>query len=106
EANKVLPEVEAKSLSGALSSLSVHSFPSALRQLAARIKEPKEIAGRPIGEFFSECVRVRNDIAHDANTMDSGQLNELSLSLQRTVLTLIWTESKLPPVTFNVPPSK
>lgn len=100
-----LPETEASSLVGALRSLAMNSFSSALRQLAAKIKEPKEIAGRPLAEFFSECIAARNEITHSAKANSDGGLASLSANLQRFVLSVIWTDSKLPPVSFAVPPS-
>lgn len=101
-----LPAEEAMQLEGALRSLYKRSVASALRALAARIQDPQEIGGRSIADFFAECVRTRNQIAHDASPADAASLAELADELRRVVLSLIWTESGLAPVSFDVPPSK
>jgi hypothetical protein len=98
-----LPESEAAPLTGALRSLHRDSFPNALRLLATRIREPKEIGGRLMSDFFSECVRVRNRIAHNASTMDMNELANLGNELRQVVLSLIWSASNLPPVNIEVP---
>ncbi len=100
-----LPDGESQSLAGALAALSMQSFASALRELAIKVREPKEIDGRSVGEFLSDCVRARNAIAHDSNSEASDHLVHLTTHLQRFVLTLVWTEGKHPPVSFKVPPS-
>ncbi len=105
QANRSLPEGEAASLSGALGALSIQSFSSALRLLAMKIQEPKEIGGQSIADLFLECIRTRNAIAHEANPETTDRLTILTTHLQRLVLILIWTEGKYPPVTFTVPPS-
>lgn len=94
---------EAAPLAGALRSLHKDSVPNALRLLAARIQEPKEIGGRSIAEFFSECVRVRNRIAHNASPTDISGLTKLGDELRQVVLSLIWTGSNLPSISFDVP---
>jgi hypothetical protein len=93
------------SLKGALESLHVESFKSALLQFSERIREPKEISGLPVRDFFSKCVDTRNKIAHNAKLGPEINLQDLSLSLTREVLSLIWTTHGIPSISIFYPGS-
>jgi hypothetical protein len=101
-----LTAAEASSLRGGLTAMARHSVSSAFRDLAERIANPKEIAGTSIPQFAAECIQARNAIAHDGSVMDTARLNELSDNLRKLVLSLIWSDNKLPGFTVNVPQTK
>ena len=96
---------EADSLCGALGQLNEQSFPSALYGLVERIADPSAIKGRPMRDFVSECVAVRNKIAHNAVLAPEVNLPELADGLRHFVMTLIWTQNHIPSISIDVPAS-
>lgn len=100
-----LEKCEADSLCGALARLNEQSFGSALKALADSISEPQEIRGKPLRKFLSECLSVRNTIAHNAALGPETNLQELSDGLRHFVMTLIWTANRIPSVSIDVPAS-
>lgn len=102
---KPLARKEAESLKGAIAALREESFSSALTRLAASPGFPTEIQGQSTKRLFSRSIDARNKIAHRAKVPDESVLNELSLGLARVALLLIWSRTKLPTITVNVPPT-
>jgi len=100
-----LDKREADSLCGSLAHLNEQSFGSALTALADRIVDPQEICGKPLRKFLSECLSVRNTIAHNAALGPETNLQELSDGLRHFVMTLIWTANCIPSVSIDVPAS-
>jgi hypothetical protein len=96
---------EVESLCGSLAQLTQHSFSSALIELAGRISSPSEIKGKPLRTFLSQCVTLRNKIAHQAVISDQMNIKELAEGLREFVMGLIWTNNRIPAVTIDVPPS-
>lgn len=96
---------EADSLCGSLAQLNEQSFASALSALADRIADPPEIRRKPLRNFLSECVSVRNTISHNGALGPETNLQELSDGLRHFVMTLIWTANHIPPVSIDVPAS-
>lgn len=70
-----------------------------------KIETPKELKGRPIRKFFSECISTRNNIAHNAVIDPKININDLSGGIKEFILFLIWTFNQIPNVTFDVPAS-
>jgi hypothetical protein len=100
-----LSKIEKESLKGALGNLHEESFSNALIKFSYRIKEPTNIAGKTPRAFFSECIRVRNLIAHDSTLDPSFDLRTLTQNLRNVVISLIWTNQKLPSVSVYQPHS-
>ena len=96
---------EMASLKGAIAALREESFNSALSRLATQPGFPVEIQGQTTKKLFSESISARNKIAHRAKVPDEAVLNQLSLGLARVALLLIWSRTKLPNITVNVPPT-
>ncbi len=96
---------EADSLNGSLGHLNEQSFGSALFALVDRIAEPKEIRGKPLRDLLSECVKVRNMIAHNSVVGPETNLQELSDGLRQFIMMLIWTTNRIPSVSIDVPAS-
>jgi len=100
-----LDKRESDSLVGALANLRERSFSSALTEFLNRIETFKELKGRPIRKFFSECISTRNSIAHNAVIDPKINLDDLSGGIKEFMLCLIWTFNQIPSVTFDVPAS-
>jgi len=98
-----LPEGEEQSLIGSLGYLKEQSFSSAFRSYAKRITSPREINGIPIQKFVSECIEIRNKIAHNASTEELKDIEEYTNYLREMVLSVLWTKYKLPDVSVHRP---
>jgi hypothetical protein len=101
-----LPEEEKVSLVGSLGRLWEESFGTTLRGLAASIQEPKELMGRPLIEFVSDCVNVRNQVAHRASLGSHVNLSQMTAGLRKLILTIIWTVNQIPSLSIDVPASQ
>jgi hypothetical protein len=104
--NAPLRREEKASLTGALAMLSEESFGSTLRTLAARIDEPRTLMGKPLVDFVSDCVRVRNQVAHRVNLASDVKLSEMTSAVRKLILTIIWTENQIPPLSIAIPASQ
>lgn len=96
---------EADSLVGALAQLHERSFSSALSDLGRRIETEESFYDRPPAEFLSLCIKVRNQIVHNAAIPDGIDLNKISDGLRKLCMMLIWTHNQLPTVSVHVPGS-
>ncbi len=81
------------------------SFRTALFALVARLNPAPTIDGMPARKFLSECVDIRNTIAHNAMLGASVDLAKASDGLRHFIMSLIWTMNGIPDVSVNVPPS-
>jgi len=100
-----LDDRDKKTLVSSLGDLRKQSFGTALFALVERINPPPTIHGMPGRTFLSECVGVRNRIAHNARLDDSVDLAKLSDGLRHFVMSLIWTMNRIPDISVNVPAS-
>lgn len=77
-----LDEKERKSLSGTLGSLKEQSFSSAFVSFARKITSPQEIMGLKPNKFASNCISIRNKIAHKADTAKIANLEQYTMELR------------------------
>jgi hypothetical protein len=99
-----LDDKDKESLVSSLGNLKEQSFRTALLALVEGINPPPTINSMPAREFLSECVNVRNRIAHNAKLDDSTDLAKLSDGLRYFVMTRIWAMNPTPDVSVNLPP--
>jgi hypothetical protein len=100
-----LDERDKASLVSSLGTLRDKSFRTSLFASVERITPPFTIEGMPGRTFLSECVDIRNTIAHNAMLDASVDLNKASTGLRNFVMSLIWTRNRIPDVLVNVPAS-
>ena len=100
-----LDDGDKKSLVSSLGNLREQSFRTALFALVARLNPSPTIDGMPAAQFLSECVDIRNTIAHNAMLGTSVDLAKASDGLRHFIMSLIWTMNGIPDVSVNVPPS-
>jgi len=100
-----LDDGDKKSLVSSLENLREQSFKTALFALVARLNPPPTIDGMPARKFLSECVDIRNTIAHNAMLEASVDLAKASDGLRHFIMSLIWTMNGIPDVSVKVPPS-
>jgi hypothetical protein len=100
-----LDDADKKSLVSSLGNLREQSFRTALFALVARLNPPPTIDGMPGNKFLSECVDIRNTIAHNAMLDSKVDLVKVSAGLRHFVMSLIWSMNGIPDVSVNVPPS-
>src|SRR5208337_345227 len=86
-----LDDRDKKSLVSSLGNLRQQSFTNALFALVDRINPPPTIYDMHAREFLSDCVDIRNSIAHNARFDDSVDLAKLSDGLRLFIMSLIWT---------------
>lgn len=103
--DKRLSDKDADSLKGSLASLHNYSFRSALTKFLDKVQSPTEIKGQPIQKFFSECINVRNRIAHNASVDSDLNFDELSRGIREFTLGMIWTFHQIPSISIDVPAS-
>lgn len=104
--DSALSKKEVASLVGSLGHLKEQSFSSALTEFARSIKNPKEINGKTIKKFISECISIRNKIAHNAKLNKMINLEETSKTLRELALSIIWTQNSFPQVSVYRPADK
>lgn len=97
---------EVNSLKGTLTNMNDESFPSALFALIDCFEKPIAIQDKPLREFLSDCVKTRNNIAHNAILDPSTDLNKLSAGLRQFAMMMIWTINRIPDFSVNVPASE
>jgi hypothetical protein len=103
--DKRLDARDADSLKGSLARLHERSFPSVLMEFLGRVQSPTEIKGQPIRKFFSKCIDIRNNIAHDASIDPNLNLDEFSKGIREFTLGIIWTFHQIPSLSINIPAS-
>ncbi|CAN1213503.1 Apea-like HEPN domain-containing protein [Tumidithrix helvetica PCC 7403] len=91
-----LSEAEKSSLSGSLGHLKEQSFSSAFSAFSKRITSPKTINGKPITKFVSDCIDLRNKIAHKVAITSSLDIDEYTKHLRQMVMSILWTENNFP----------
>lgn len=100
-----LDDPDKNSLVSSLGNLREQSFRTALFALVDRINPPPTIDGMPGRTFLSECVDIRNKIAHNAMLDASVDWVKVSAGLRHFVMSLIWAMNRIPDVSVNVPAS-
>ena len=103
--NSSLDDRDKESLMSSLESLREQSPRTALLNLVDRIKPPPMINGVQGRKFLSQCVNIRNSIAHNANIDPQIDLVDTSKGLTHFVMSLIWMMNNVPDVTVHVPAS-
>jgi hypothetical protein len=98
-----LDDRDKNSLVSSLGNLRDQSFRTALFALVDRFNPPPTIDGMPARPFLSDCVDIRNKIAHNA-MLDAGvDLVKMSAGLRYFVMCLIWAMNRIPDVSIKVP---
>jgi hypothetical protein len=98
-----LTKGEKDSLAGSLGYLKEQSFSSAFSGFAKRVQEPESINGMPVTKFVSECIKLRNKIAHNVAIKSMPKIEEYSKYLRNMALSLLWTENKFPNISVYRP---
>jgi len=98
-----LLEVEKKSLSGSSRCLKEQSFSSAFTSYAKCITSPETINEIPVAKFVSECIKLRNKIAHNAAIESMPNIGEYTKQLRSMALAILWTENDFPSFSVNRP---
>lgn len=101
--NSSLADAEKKSLAGSLGYLKEQSFSSAFVSFAKRISQPETINGIKVTKFVSECISLRNKIAHNVAMESIPELNEYTTHLRNMALSLIWTQNGFPNISIYRP---
>jgi hypothetical protein len=96
---------EADSLMGALAALHERSFSSALVDLGRSVQTEEKFGDKPLREFLSSCIEIRNKIVHNAAPSSDMDLNKMSDGLRKFCMGLIWTHNQIPHVSVQIPGS-
>jgi hypothetical protein len=91
-----LPESEKESLAGALGYLKEQSFSSGFTSFAKRIISPKTINNISVTKFVSECIKLRNKIAHNVAIESMPKIEEYTKHLRNMAMSILWVEYRLP----------
>lgn len=91
-----LPEHEKDGLAGALGDSIYMPFSASFRRFVALVTNPPEIDGILLEKLASDCIGLRNAIAHKASPDDKYDIPKLESALRKFVLHLIWTTNYLP----------
>lgn len=91
-----LSESEKASLSGALGYLKEQSFSSAFSNFSRRIENPTKINGESVTKFVSNCIKLRNKIAHNVAIDNLPQIEEYTKHLRNMAMSILWTENSFP----------
>lgn len=94
---------EKDSLVGTLGFLKEQSFSSAFSSFSKLITSPKEIYNRPVETFVSECIFIRNKIAHNALIDSSTNLEKYSEHLREMILAILWSKYDFPEISLYRP---
>ncbi len=91
-----LPKPEKGSLAGALGSLKEQSFSSAFTSFSKRITSPETINEMPVTKFVSECIKLRNKIAHNVEIDAMPKIEEYTKHLRSMAMSILWAENNFP----------
>lgn len=97
---------EKASLSGSLGYLKEQSFSSAFSSFAKCITDPASINGMPVTKFVSECIKLRNKIAHNVAIENISKIEEYTKHLRSMALSLLWSENRFPDLSVYRPADK
>lgn len=87
---------EKTSLIGALGHLKEQSFSSAFSAFAKRITSPTTIYNMPVAQFVSECITIRNKIAHNVAIEKIPDIESFTNNLRNMAMSILWTENSFP----------
>ncbi|HRZ05554.1 MAG TPA: hypothetical protein P5102_05280 [Candidatus Competibacteraceae bacterium] len=87
---------EKTSLIGALGHLKEQSFSSAFTSFARRITSPKTILNMPVVKFVSECIKIRNKIAHNVAIDKILELDNFTNNLRNMAMSILWSKNNFP----------
>jgi hypothetical protein len=94
--NSELPELEKTSLAGSLGYLREQSFSSAFTSFSKRITSPEAIKEMPVTKFVSECIKLRNKIAHNVAVDSMPNIEEYTRKLRNMAMSILWSENNFP----------
>lgn len=98
-----LSNSEKQSLVGALGHLKEQSFSSAFTAFSKRITSPTEISNMPIPKFVSDCIKIRNKIAHNVAIEKMPQLDNYTNNLRNMAMSVLWSEYGFPEISVYRP---
>lgn len=104
--DSALSNAEKESLAGSLGSLKEQSFSSAFVSFAKCITSPKEINGMPIKKFISQCIKLRNRIAHNVAISEIREIEEYTKSLRELAMSILWSKNDFPNFSVYRPPDQ
>ncbi|MCC8988784.1 MAG: hypothetical protein LM523_13925 [Candidatus Contendobacter sp.] len=87
---------EKTSLIGALGHLKEQSFSSAFTAFARRITSPTTIFNMPVVKFVSECIKIRNKIAHNVAIDKMSELENFTNNLRNMAMSILWSKNNFP----------
>lgn len=94
--NSELPVSEKASLAGSLGYLKEQSFSSSFTSFAKRITSPETINEMPITKFVSECIKLRNKIAHNVAVDAMPNIEEFTKHLRNMAMSILWADNNFP----------
>lgn len=98
-----LKDDDKKSLFGSLVHLKEQSFSSAFSTFAKNVSAPTEINGKTVSKFVSECISLRNKIAHNVSSVPTEDLESHTKPLREMALGIIWSINHLPDISVFRP---
>lgn len=97
---------EKQSLVGALGHLKEQSFSSAFTAFSKRIISPTGIFNMPVPKFVSDCITIRNKIAHNVAIEKMPQLDNYTTNLRNMAMSILWSEYGFPEISVYRPADK
>lgn len=91
-----ISDLEKNSLIGSLGNLKEQSFSSAFTSFARRITSPATILNMPVVKFVSECIKIRNKIAHNVAIDQMPELENFTNNLRKMAMSILWSENSFP----------
>lgn len=101
--NSGLSDSEKNSLNGALGHLKEQSFSSAFMAFSKRITSPTEIFNMSVPKFVSDCIKIRNKIAHNVAIEKLPELDNYTNNLRNMAMSILWSEYGFPEVSVYRP---
>jgi hypothetical protein len=98
-----ISDLEKSSLVGALGHLKEQSFSSAFTAFSRRISSPTEIFNMPVPKFVSECIKIRNKIAHNVAIEKIPDLGNYTSNLRNMAMSILWSEYNFPELSVYRP---
>jgi hypothetical protein len=86
--------------------LKEQSFSSAFSSFAKCITDPVSINGMPVTRFVSDCIKLRNKIAHNVAIENISKIEEYAKHLRSMALSLLWSENRFPDLSVYRPADK
>lgn len=99
-------ESDKHAMASLIGSMERESFRSAWSRLAGRITSPSDVDGISLGDLIARSVALRNRVAHKVVESDNEELRILTRALRKFAVLLIWSNNRLPPMSFDRPADK